>query len=267
MKIVRCMLVVGLLGVVTAEARKKGPELADTAAFATVDLASAYVFRGVTYNDGLVIQPSVELIGFGLPKAIGTLSAGMWANYNIDEYGSFSSDTISEVDFYAFYALPLDALKVSIGYVRYAYPNQTDGAVSNAVSLVDDSEAVAEIAYEMDELKIGARAFYGLDGAVEENLYYDASVEYTMDLSDGLLLDVKALVGYADPKTGASGWNEGVGEVGLRYLMGKNWTLGASAAYIYQIDDEVLLDEAVRTTGAYGYDVDMLFKLSATCLF
>lgn len=39
----------------------------------TFDFASAYVFRGVTYNDGPVFQPGIEAAGLGMPEAYGAL--------------------------------------------------------------------------------------------------------------------------------------------------------------------------------------------------
>ena len=52
----------------------------------TMDLASAYVFRGITFNDGVVFQPGIEASGLGLPEAYGAVAVGAWANYDIDDY-------------------------------------------------------------------------------------------------------------------------------------------------------------------------------------
>ena len=39
---------------------------------ATVDIASAYVFRGATFNDGIVVQPGVE-------GEVAGYTVGVWA--------------------------------------------------------------------------------------------------------------------------------------------------------------------------------------------
>ena len=52
----------------------------------TLDLASAYVFRGVTLNDGAVIQPGIEASGFEIPEEYGALAVGAWGNYDLDDY-------------------------------------------------------------------------------------------------------------------------------------------------------------------------------------
>ena len=54
----------------------------------SVDFASAYVFRGQTFNDGFVIQPGVEGAG---------LTVGVWANIDMD---NVAVDQVSEIDLY-----------------------------------------------------------------------------------------------------------------------------------------------------------------------
>jgi hypothetical protein len=59
MKKVIAVMVVALMASVAAQA-------ADVSAY--VDFASAYVFRGVTLNNGLVMQPGVEVSGLPIPE-------------------------------------------------------------------------------------------------------------------------------------------------------------------------------------------------------
>ena len=46
-------------------------------ATAAVDMASAYVWRGQTFNDGAVIQPSLDV------AAENGLGINVWANYEV----------------------------------------------------------------------------------------------------------------------------------------------------------------------------------------
>lgn len=250
-----CVLGSGMLASAAPQSEVAPPEI-----YVTADVASAYVFRGVTYNDGLVVQPALEASGFGLPKSIGTLTAGMWANYNIDDYRDAMADTVNEVDLYALYALPLDPLIISLGYIRYAYPNQTDGAVARQ----DESEGVLKLAYDLDGLFFGANLYYGIDGAIKKNFYYDLSAEYALELSKEFSLNIGALVGYAQPESGNEGWNEAVADVGIAYTFSRYWKFNGSIAYIYQIDDEVLADVSAAD---YGYDADLVYKLGVSCRF
>jgi len=60
-----------------------------------VDGASAYVFRGATLNNGLVLQPSVELINENV-------SVGTWVNFDQGDYdGNIDGNQVSELDIYA----------------------------------------------------------------------------------------------------------------------------------------------------------------------
>ncbi|HKL20200.1 MAG TPA: TorF family putative porin, partial [Tichowtungia sp.] len=109
-----------IAGMMVALAAAVSVQAADVSA--TVDFASAYVFRGVTLNNGLVMQPGVEVSGFGLPEEYGSIAAGIWANYDLDDEDGMGSD-FSEIDYYMSYTLPIEALDVSIGYTEYDYPN------------------------------------------------------------------------------------------------------------------------------------------------
>ena len=61
----------------------------------SVDVASAYVFRGATFNDGVVVQPGLELGG------LGGLSVGVWGNLDVDDYsGRLAGGEFSELDIY-----------------------------------------------------------------------------------------------------------------------------------------------------------------------
>jgi hypothetical protein len=68
------------------------------------DVASAYVFRGTTLNDGLVVQPYAEVGEFPIPEEYGSLTMGMWANFDIGDYGGTLDDNqFSEIDYYLTY--------------------------------------------------------------------------------------------------------------------------------------------------------------------
>ena len=67
----------------------------------TFDIASAYVFRGYTFNDGPVFQPGIEATGFGLPAQYGAASIGAWGNMDLNEYSpTRSSSNFSEIDYH-----------------------------------------------------------------------------------------------------------------------------------------------------------------------
>ena len=91
------------------------PAVAADAA-AGVDVASAYIFRGATVLDEVVVQPYLEGAFYGV-------TVGTWANFNTD------SSQFDEIDYYASYELPLGEaapVGVTIGYTEYTYPTAVD---------------------------------------------------------------------------------------------------------------------------------------------
>ena len=66
-------------------------------ATAAVDINSAYVWRGITFNDGLVIQPSIDV------AADNGLGINVWGNYDIDDY----DNTLDDKEFSEILLIPL----------------------------------------------------------------------------------------------------------------------------------------------------------------
>jgi uncharacterized protein (TIGR02001 family) len=210
----------------------------------TVDVASAYVFRGDTFNDGPVVQPGLEV---ALPYG---LSVGVWGNIDIDDYdGALEKGQFSEIDVYVSYALPIDLVDISIGYTEYTYPSGGGDA---------DREVGISLGYDLDVLEVGLGAFYGVDGGIEKSLYVELSAGTSYELAEGLSLDLGATVGYLNPDEGASGFSGYSVSAGLSYGI-----IGASVTYFGQIDDEVLVD--VEDGGTY--DVEVVGMLSLALSF
>lgn len=200
----------------------------------SADLASAYVFRGSTFNDGAVIQPGLEVSG--LPVTI-----GVWGNLDLDDYGeSLDDGQFSEIDIYASYDLPLDfdPVGISVGYCEYAYPSgggEADREISLSAAL--DTVLAPSIAVN-----------YGVDGGIDENFYVELGVEHGIDLSDSVSLSLGAALGYLDPEEGESGFSHADISASLSYGI-----MSAGVTYIAQIDDEVLVD--VEEEGSYDVDI------------
>lgn len=191
----------------------------------SADLASAYVFRGSTFNDGAVLQPGLE-IG-GLPVTV-----GVWANFDIDDYDSTLADNqFSEIDIYAGCDLPLEGF--SLGYTEYTYP----GAEAEA-----DREIT--LSYEAPlPLTPSVSVNYGIDGGIDKSLYVEAGVSHEVE-TEAVTFSMGAAVGYMDPDEGESGFSHYSVSAGASYGLA---SLGLN--YVGQIDDDVLPD--VEDGGTY----------------
>ncbi len=205
-----------------------------------VDFASAYVFRGVTFNDGMVLQPYIE--------ASGAMTLGVWANHDIGDYNdAVEGGQFSEIDLYASYDLPIEVVGVSLGYTEYTYPHGSADADREVSLSLSKEFTVAEGV----PLTPSIGVYYGLDGGIGKDLYIEAGLEASKDLAENLSLDVSAVAGYLSPDDdGAeSGFSHLTAGLSLSYALDEKTSIGASAYYVGQLDDKVLVD--VDEGGAY----------------
>ena len=221
---------------------------------AGVDFANAYVFRGETLNEGWVAQPSLD--ASGSPKVEG-LSVGVWANFDIEDdvERGIEDGQVSEVDLYASYELPavIEQAEFSVGYTEYTYPN----AAGEAVLAVDGTATVEGVDADR-EVNLIANAvgcplnpslglYYGIDGAVDESFYAEASFGHVHNVNERLSASASALVGYLSPDVG----DDGISHVQLTGGVGYGG-FTALVSYIVETDDDVLAvdEEVVVTLGA-----------------
>ena len=124
---------------------------------ASVDLVSAYVFRGITLNEGAAVQPGVEV-------SIGNATFGVWGSQAMD---AEEFETEREVDIYAGYDVEVSNLSVSFGIVEYIYPDEEiDNDREVSVALAVDTILSPSIAVNQ-----------GIAGAVEDTTYLEFGVE------------------------------------------------------------------------------------------
>jgi len=190
----------------------------------SADLASAYVFRGSTFNDGAVLQPGIE-VG-GLPVTL-----GVWANIDIDDYdGAVEGSQFSEIDISASYDL---GAGFGLGYCEYTYPSG-GGDADREVSLSYEASLPGTPSVSVN---------YGIDGGIDKSLYIEAGVSHEIK-TDATTISLGAAVGYADPDEGEAGFSHFAVSAGASYGVA-SLTLN----YVGQIDDDVLPD--VEDGGSY----------------
>ncbi|MBL7076486.1 MAG: hypothetical protein ISS31_03345 [Kiritimatiellae bacterium] len=198
----------------------------------SLDVASAYVFRGATFNDGLVAQPGLEVSG--LPVTV-----GVWGNFDSGDYDeTLEENEFSEVDIYASYDIPVEAVALSVGYTEYLYPG-AEAVADREVSL----SAGLDVA-----LAPSVAVYYGVDGGIEDSLYAEAGIEHEFTVGEDLGVELGATVGYMDVDGGEAGFSHYTASVGASY-----GCVGASVTYIGEMDDDILGD---------AYDVDVVGMLS-----
>ncbi|MDD3275758.1 MAG: hypothetical protein PHP93_01765 [Kiritimatiellales bacterium] len=216
------------------------------------DFASAYVFRGVTLNKGLVFQPGAEVSGFPIPEEYGSVAVGVWGNYDIDDSdGAVAGSSFSEIDYYVSYTLPVTVVDLSVTYTYYDYPN---GGTA-------DEEIAFSVGKGLGETGLYASltANYGVGGAVDGSWYIQAALDYEKELSEKLSMSAGVNMAYALVDGGSDGFNDAGASVGLSYALNDNWSLNGSLNYVAQLDDNVLSDAS--------YDVPVYATLGVSCDF
>ena len=108
-----CLVLPGSLAAAEAE-----PDSSRLTVSAELDIVSHYVWRALTYSEGVVGQPSVTLTA-------GSAELNLWANVDPSLSGS---DRLNEVDYSAAWSLDLGGLEAKSSLVLYTYPGFGDAS-------------------------------------------------------------------------------------------------------------------------------------------
>ena len=192
---------------------------ASASAQVTVDLVSAYVFRGGTINDEINIQP-----GFGTEIFGGAVSVGTWGNFNTD------TSEFDEIDY--FFGIPLTgddaSVSAEIGYTEYVYNvgGEADSEPYLALGFGDASLLVA----------------YGIRGAIDKTLYLELGYGASVAVAENVSVDLGAALGYVDPDEGESGFSHLTLTAGTELgIPETDYSVALGLAYVVETDDDVLV--------------------------
>ena len=215
----------------------------------SMDVNSAYVWRGMTLNDEIVAQPSIDVTN-------GSFGVNVWANYDIGDYdGAVDDNEFSEVDLTVYYGFSLQKLEITLGLVEYLFPAGGDSTHEAYVSL---SHPI------IGGLSVGADFYYDFDEV--DGYYADLGLTYAMDLVEKLSLEVGARAAYADKDFAEfygggtdSGFHDYTLSLGLSYGLTDALSLGASINYTDNLDDDTLPDGAVDVNTYGGISIAYTF--------
>jgi uncharacterized protein (TIGR02001 family) len=211
-------------------------------ATAITELNSAYVFRGVTLNDGWVVQPSIDVSKTGF-------SVNVWGNLDIDDYdGTFNKGEFSEVDLLLQYEFGLGPMTYTAGIVQYLYPHQED---ENGRPLDGTREVFASAEMEiLAGLALGLSFYYDVDEI--HDFYSNLYATYETDVAKIVTLEFGASAGYVgkdESVGGERGFDDYNFSLAAKREVIENLELAAKIAYTGSIDRDVLPDQDVHTYG------------------
>jgi len=207
----------------------------------SMDVNSAYVWRGITFNDGVVAQPSIDVTN-------GSFGVNVWGNFDLDDYDdTLDENEFSEVDLTVYYGFSVQSLEITLGLIEYLFP----------VASGSTHEAYVSLSHPIiGGLSVGADFYYDFDDV--DGYYADLALTYAMDLAENLSLEVGARAGYADEDFAEyyggtdSGFYDYTLSLGVSYALTDALSLGANINYTDSLDDDALPDD-----GEYGSGVDV----------
>ncbi len=223
------------------------------------DVASSYVWRGITINEDAVIQPSVLVehdSGFALE---------VWANFDLgDDDGAFAERQFSEINFDISYTLDLDVASVTLGYIEYMFPGYGDAAVSEdgdvSVVAAADRDIYVSLGTDVEGLGLSLTLYQNV--AASDATYIVLAADYGYEVIDDLTLGINGSIAWGGKGATASG-KDGMHDylIGLTadYAVLDGLDVGLFANYVGSLDTDVLPSEAVREDFVFGAGVYYTF--------
>ena len=135
------------------------------------DFSSKYLWRGISINEGLVIQPN-------LFASFGNLSAGIWGN--LVAFDRNGNQKRNEFDLIVTYSYSIGKLQVENTVMAYFYPGLKDDPPT--------CELYAGIGYPLGNFTLVssvAADFVSYAGS----LYFEHGLDYNLEITNNLFLD------------------------------------------------------------------------------
>lgn len=224
------------------------------------DVVSAYVWRGLTLNDGFVLQPSANI---DHPVGIGF---NVWGNFDLESWDAdgdgvneVKSGEMSEVDLTLYYAIPVEQVDLDIGLISYLFPAGAEGTREAYLSVGKDLGLLrwvsAAIPTEILE-DFGWGIFVAYDFDEVDDYYSSLSLSYGWDVNEQWDIELSGKIGlvgsdYAKLVNGgtSSGWNEWQANLAGTYQITESTALALYIAYVDSVDKDVLPTQAVDFFG------------------
>ena len=150
---------------------------AANSAGASVDIMSQYVWRGIAFSNGIVMQPSVDF-------NLGALNVNMWSNVDMDPMYTKESSYYNETDLTIGYALPFEAVDMGIGYIYYSLGDPS----------LDTHEVFLSVSKELGPVAPYLNIYLDVDEG--SGIYAQLGADYSVELTEKASLSAGAYLSY-----------------------------------------------------------------------
>lgn len=209
----------------------------------SVDINQGYVWRGMTFNDGLVLQPALDV------RSEGGFGVNVWGNMDIDDYdGAMQSGEISEVDITLSYSLEAGGFALTAGIIEYLYVHQS---TEDMGALPGTREVYVSVSRDIGSgVSAGAALYYDFDEV--EDYYAMLSMGYSVSLNEVIEVALSGSVGQIGKDMslgGREGLNDYTVATKVTFVVSKDFSITGTVGYTDTLDEEVLPDQDVNLFG------------------
>ncbi|MDY6906542.1 MAG: MltA-interacting MipA family protein [Thermodesulfobacteriota bacterium] len=230
-----------LLMMVTAMAVGFGGNALAADVSAGADVVSAYVWRGITFNDEAVVQPYVDV------TAENGININVWGNYDLGDYNeTVDNGEFSEIDLTLSYGFSLDPVDITVGHIEYLFPG-VNGDQGTSELFIGASVS------PLEGLSAGIDFYYDYDEG--EEYYTAASLSYDFELPGGVGIGLGGSAGYAGNKYAADGDHDFYDynlSCSASYAVTDAVGVSAFIAYTDSFDDDNTLTKPDLDVDVYG---------------
>ena len=222
----------------------------------TLDVYSAYVWRGEVINDRPVWQPGAT--ASYATGNYGTLSANVWGNFDMTDRNDHKKfGGVSEFDYTASYAIDVGPVSLSAGHIWYTFPSVTDSAYGESTR-----EIFVTAQYNNNIVNPFVKAYY--DYALVKGTYVNLGLNKTIKLNDRVAVGSEVSLGVGDGNvmSGYYGTDEDAGLADFNaalfatFSITDHITVGPRLAWMSLLDKGAR--DASASAGVYD-DTDILW--------
>ncbi len=198
-----------------------------------VDFASKYVWRGVNWNNGCVLQPSLAVNYGGFKAQIwGSMDLTNWATWY--DFKDKPAGYFSEWDTSVQYTHNFGTFDLTVGGVDYQYPYQ---------GYVRTQEVYGTLAMK-GSVNVAVSGYFDVNEV--EGVYADLTVSKDVCKLWGAPLSVSAKVGYGDKKHNdwyydynKATFTDALFTVSAKFDQGKGYTITPYLKYSTFLDEDI----------------------------